>query len=88
MNQTTLIKCMDILWYGVVIGFAVMIYTVIMATFFNDFAYSIQSLMFNISKETFDQVMFYWIALFKLLWFVFFVIPYASIWLVLKKNKG
>jgi len=47
-----------------------------------DWAYQIHSKLFSISRETFNVVIYSFIALYKLLIFVFILIPYIALLIV------
>jgi len=47
----------------------------------SDWAYSIHSLIFDISRANFDMIIYAFLGFFKMAWLVLFVIPYfAIIW--------
>ena len=47
-----------------------------------DLVYRIQSLWFPISRETFNVIIFSFLGLFKILFLVFNVIPYAALLII------
>lgn len=69
----------NILLKSVVIGFGILVYSSIMTIFFADFAYAIHQMMFDISRSQFNAITYAFIGLFKIVWIVFFVIPYIAI---------
>ena len=52
-----------------------------------DWAYSIHSRWFEISKHNFDTMCYYGMGIVKITAFLFFLFPYVSIRLVLRKRK-
>ena len=85
MNDLKKASC--ILWNGVLIGFGLLIYSVIVTVGFPDFAYTVHSSIYEMSRSSWNQIMFTCLAIMKILWIMFFVIPYASIWLYLRKHN-
>ena len=71
----------DILFKSLIIGGGILVYSTIMVTFLSDWAYSIHSLIFDISRANFDMIIYAFLGFFKMAWLVLFVIPYfAIIW--------
>jgi len=52
-----------------------------------NWAYSIHSRWFGISRHDFDLMYYYAMAFFKMASFLFFLIPYIAIKLILRKKK-
>ena len=75
-----------ILFKGVIIGLGIIGYMVIIDLFFSDIVFSIHHHMFNISRETFNNMMYMFIGGFKIIWLVTFVIPYIAI--IWSEKKG
>ena len=52
-----------------------------------NWAYSIHSRWFEISRLDFDLMLYYWMGLIKAVSFLFFLLPFISIKLILRKKK-
>jgi hypothetical protein len=52
-----------------------------------DWAYSIHSRWFRIDRSSFDTIWYCWMGVVKMIAFMFFLFPYVSIKLVLKKRQ-
>ena len=81
-----LLKVKDILLKCIIIGFGVLIYTMVMIFFFGDFAFSIHHMMFDITREQFNVMIYAFMGVFKVLWLVIFVMPYLAI--IWSEKKG
>jgi len=67
-----------------VLNLGLMIYIYLMVTIAGDFVYWTQSKFFPISRETFDTVVYCWIALYKSVWFVFNLVPWIALKIIAK----
>ena len=65
-----------------ILNFALLIVTSLICSVAGGFVYWIQSLFFNISRETFDAAMWCWIALYKLLVIVFCAVPWVALMII------
>ena len=81
-----LLKVKDILLKCIIIGFGVLIYTMVMILFFGDFAFSIHHMMFDITREQFNVMIYAFMGVFKVLWLMMFVMPYLAI--IWSEKKG
>ena len=50
--------------------------------FYADKAYGMHSKFFKISRDTFDTVIYCFLGLYKILWFVFNVIPWSALCII------
>ena len=62
-----------------IINAAILIYSSLFLWLAPDFIYRIQSKWFCISRETFNIVVYSYLGLFKLLFFVFSLVPYLAL---------
>lgn len=85
MKNLEKISC--ILWNGVLIGLGLLIYSAVMTILFSDFAYSIHTLLYEMPRDAWQQMMFLAMAIMKIMWLMIFVIPYISIRLYLRKHS-
>jgi len=53
----------------------------------SDWAYSIHSRWFEIDRHNFDAMCYYWMGTVKIASFLFFLFPFISIKLMLRKKK-
>ncbi len=67
-----LIRCF---WISVII----VLYWFVMLVAFDDFAYSMQSIWFDLSREQFAQTGYWFLALGKIVVTLFFLVPYLAI---------
>ena len=88
MHRDNLSVLEALLGYGVIIGFGILIYSLVMVCLFPGLAYSFSSFFLSISEAHYHMVHLICIGVFKMLWFLFFVIPYYSIKLYLKRIDG
>lgn len=72
-------------WCTIING-VLLVYTFFMCLLFPDLVYGIQGKLFQISRESFNEVVYLFIALFKLLWLVFNVTPCIALYIVTKKT--
>ena len=62
-----------------IINAAILIYSSLLLWLAPDFIYRVQSKWFCISRETFNIVVYSYLGLFKLLFFVFSLVPYLAL---------
>ena len=62
-----------------ILNVALLLFSSLMCICAGDWVYRIQSKLFSISKETFNVVIYSFIALYKLLVIVFNLIPYIAL---------
>ena len=65
-----------------ILNVALLLFSSLMCICAGDWVYRIQSKLFSISKETFNVVIYSFIALYKLLVIVFILIPYIALLIV------
>ncbi|WP_127716789.1 DUF6868 family protein [Halobacteriovorax sp. HLS] len=65
-----------------IIAMTIYIWTAVMCIFANSFIFNIQKKMFNISKDTFDIIIYSYLGLFKIFLILFFIVPYISLLVV------
>ena len=65
-------------WCTIING-AILIYSSLFICFAPGFIYRMQNRWFSISRETFDIVAYSYLGLFKLLFFVFSLVPYLAL---------
>ena len=70
-----------------IINVVVLILSFLVCIFLGDFCYRMSSKWFSISKETFDIVIFSFIALYKLFILAFNIAPYIAL-VIIGKNKN
>ena len=68
-----------------VLNFVLLGFTTLMLMIAHDWAYYIHGKMFNVSLETYDALLFSYLAIWKALVIVFVFIPYLAIRLISKK---
>ena len=65
-----------------ILNVALLLLSSLMCICAGDWAYQIQSKLFSISRETFNVVIYSFIALYKLLVMVFILIPYIALLII------
>ena len=65
-----------------ILNFALLLLSSLFCLCAGDWAYRIHSKLFSISRETFNVVIYSFIALYKLLVFVFILIPYIALLII------
>ena len=65
-----------------ILNVALLLLSSLMCICAGDWAYRIQSKLFSISRETFNVVIYSFIALYKLLVIVFILIPYIALLII------
>ena len=70
-----------------VLAFCLLLFSFVFYLLAADWAYSIHSRWFEISRLHFDLMYYYVMAFMKIATFLFFLIPYISIKLMLRKKK-
>ena len=82
-----IIKLRSMLGWSAVINFGLLFFFGFMLLFGKEFIFSIWSNFFAISSETYDIIMISFIGFWKIVVFVFFLIPYIAIGIVNKKKS-
>ena len=89
-NSTDLITTLEylsqILLRCFLFAFALLFFVFFMVVLGGDFASSIHSQLFDITKHQFDLIVYGGMIYMKTITFLFFLIPYISIRMVLKKK--
>ncbi|MHC4173080.1 MAG: DUF6868 family protein [Planctomycetota bacterium] len=62
-----------------ILNFALLLFSSLMCMCAGDWAYRIHSKLFSISRETFNVMIYSFLGLYKLLVFVFCLIPYIAL---------
>ena len=62
-----------------IINFGLMMLTFVIIIFAKEWAYKMHSRWFNISKEYFDNILYAFLGLYKLLLIVFCIIPWIAL---------
>jgi len=70
-----------------VLAFCLLLFSFVFYLLAADWAYSIHSRWFELSRHDFDLMYYYVMAFTKIVSFLFFLIPYVSIKLILRKKK-
>ncbi|UCF43340.1 MAG: hypothetical protein JSV99_12370 [Planctomycetota bacterium] len=65
-----------------ILNLALLILSSIMCIFFADFSYRMNNRFFSISRQEFNVVLVSFIALFKILFIVFFLVPYIALLII------
>lgn len=79
-------KIQQILGWCTIINFVFLGFTTLMLILVHDWVYSIHGSMFNLSIETYDALLFGYLALWKVLIIVFVFIPYLVLRFTNKKK--
>ena len=79
------IKLRSILGWSVVVNFVLLLFFGFVLLFGKEMIYTIWSNFFTMSFEAYDILMISFIALWKIVVFVFFLIPYIAIGIINKK---
>jgi hypothetical protein len=74
------------LW-SAILNVAVLMVAFLVCVVFGDFDYRMSSKWFSISRETFDIVIFSFVALYKLFIWTFNIVPYIAL-VIIGKNKN
>ena len=69
------------MWCTIING-ALLIFSVMISIAIPDLVYRIQSKFFTISRETFNVVFYSFLGLFKIVFLVFNVVPYAALLII------
>lgn len=75
----TLATLTEFFKWWVVFGGILYIFTAVTVMFASNLIYSIQSRMINLKEETFKVVLYSYMAIFKILYLLFILIPYLSL---------
>ncbi len=85
------INCLDavagVLLRCFVLAFCLLLFSFVFYLLAADWAYSIHSRWFGISRHDFDLMYYYVMASFKMAAFLLFLFPFVSIKLILRKKK-
>lgn len=65
-----------------VINFALLLFSSVILMLLKGTVYRIHSKFFNISREVFDTVIYCFIGFYKIVWFVFNVIPWVALLII------
>lgn len=65
-----------------IINFGLLIFSSLMIMAMADWAYSIHSKWFNISRETFDVTVYSFLGLYKLAIFIFNLVPWVALLII------
>jgi hypothetical protein len=69
------------MWSSIINGGILILWSVVFA-FAPDFVYRMQSIWFPIPRETFDVVIYSAIAIFKIFFIVFNIVPYLALLII------
>jgi len=69
-----------------VLAFCLLLFSFVFYLLAADWAYSFHSGWFDISRHDFDLMFYCWMAFIKIVSFLFFLFPYISIKLILRKK--
>ena len=69
------------MWMAIV-NVGILIFAAVMVSVAGDFAYEVRSKIFPMEREWFDKVTYASVALYKVLWIVFTVVPYVALRIV------
>ncbi|MDD5328238.1 MAG: hypothetical protein PHY02_10590 [Phycisphaerae bacterium] len=70
------------LMWCTIINAALLIGSSIFCAFAGSWIYSIHSKLFHISRETFNTLIYSFIAFYKMLWIVFNLVPYIALLII------
>ena len=84
MSRDMLMTLASLLGYGVLIGMGILLYSCLMMLIFPGVAYSVTAYFVPISVADYHLIYVVSLAFFKLLWLVFFVMPYIAIKIYLR----
>ena len=70
-----------------VLAFCLLLFSFVFYLLAADWAYSIHSKWFDISRHDFDLMLYCWMAFIKIVSFLFFLIPFIAIKLMLRKKQ-
>ena len=85
-NQWTLDKTAKALGLCVLLSFRLMLFTFVFCIFGIDWAYSMHSRWFNISRKEFELIIYCSLGFLKLQAVVLFLVPYVALKIVGKGN--
>ncbi|WP_408022075.1 DUF6868 family protein [Spartinivicinus ruber] len=72
-------KLTDFFMWCTILNAGFLIYITLMCVFFSNWIYQVQSKWFPISREVFNIVVYAFIGLYKLIFIVFFLVPYLAL---------
>ncbi len=70
-----------------ILSFCLMLLWFVFFLFGSDWAYTIHSRWFEIDRHSFDMMNYHWMGTVKIISFLFFLLPFISIKLILRKKK-
>ena len=73
-------------WCTIING-ALLIFSVLMFTAVPDLVYGVQSALFPLARETFDVLIYAFLGLYKIIFFIFNVVPFAALLIVAKRRS-
>ena len=82
----TLESIRKIIGWSAVINMALLLFIAIIFLAAKDWIYAIWGYFFHLSPAEYDSFVFHILAIWKILMFVFFIIPYVAIRMVEKRN--
>lgn len=65
--------------YSALINIGLMLFSFVMILGLKDWVYSIHAKLFGISREQFNGAIYHWFAMYKMLNFVFFIVPWFAL---------
>lgn len=65
-----------------VINFVLLLVSAGFLMFYRDMVYGIHSRLFSIRRDTFDTIIYCFLGLYKIVWFVFNVIPWLALCII------
>ena len=71
-----------------IIGFLLMLFSLVVFMLTGEIIYEVHGKMFGLSPHELDLIMYCGLALFKVFVLIFFLLPWLSICLVLRKAKA
>lgn len=72
---------------GTLLAFAFMMFWFVMYLAAGDFAYSIHARLFSIDRSLYQNMNYYGMAIFKMLTFIFFLIPYIALKIIGRRKS-
>lgn len=79
----TVEQLLPFLGWCTVLNWSMLVIWILMIMFANDFTYRIQTMFFDISKEQFDRIHYRAMVGYKLLVFMFNLVPYLALRIIL-----
>lgn len=72
--------------WNTIINFIILVVAVIACILCIDFCYAIHSKFFVMDRATFNLAIYMFLGIFKIIWIVFNLIPYASLVIIQRKQ--